>query len=74
MRENPEICENAEFDIIKNMKYADILKAYFISKDFEQSIEALYKKEDKIYIEEYVNKSLTYVRYFSYNKNSNDII
>ena len=74
LRENPEICENAEFDIIKNMKYVDILKAYFISKDFEQSIEALYKKEDKIYIEEYVNKSLTYVRYFSYNKNSNDII
>ena len=67
--ENPDICEKSEFDIIKNMKYIDILKAYFISRNFEQSIEDLYKKENKIYIEEYVNKSLTYVNFFS----SNDI-
>ena len=52
------------------MKYIDILKAYFVSKNFEQSIEALYKRENKIYIEEYVNKSLTYVNFFTYNKDS----
>ena len=73
LRENPDICEISEFDIIKNMKYIDILKAYFISKDFELSIEALYKKENKIYIEEYVNKSLTYVGFFSYIKNEDEV-
>ena len=70
LRENHEICEKSEFNIIKNMKYIDILKAYFVSKNFEQSIEALYKRENKIYIEEYVNKSLTYVNFFTYNKDS----
>ena len=64
LRENPEISKNSEFDKIKNMLYIDIVKAYFISKEFEKFIEDLYKRTDKLYIEEYVNNALTYVEYF----------
>ena len=74
LRENPEICINSQFDIIKNMKYIDILKAYFSSKEFEESIIELYNKKEKIdYIEEYVNKALTYVSFFANNKKINDL-
>lgn len=49
------------------MKYIDILKAYFLSLEFEHSIIDLYNKKEKIdYIEEYINKALTYVSYFAY--------
>ena len=69
LKENPEICKNSEFDKIKEMKYIDILKAYFNSYEFEQSIIELNNKKEKIdYIEEYVNKALTYVDFFAHNK------
>ena len=45
LKENPKICELSEFNIIKNMKYMDILRAYFSSYEFEQSIIELYNKE-----------------------------
>ena len=55
------------------MKYIDILKAYFSSLEFEESIIELYNKKEKIeYIEEYVNKALTYVNFFSDNKKINN--
>ena len=73
LKENPEICVNSEFEKIKNMKYIDILKAYFSSLEFEESIIELYNKKEKIeYIEEYVNKALTYVNFFSDNKKINN--
>ena len=69
LKKNPEICKNSEFDKIKEMKYIDILKAYFNSYEFEQSIIELNNKKEKIdYIEEYVNKALTYVDFFAHNK------
>ena len=69
LKENPQICKNSDFEKIKNMKYIDILKAYFSSFEFEQSIIELNKKKEKIdYIEEYINKSLTYVNFFAFNK------
>ncbi len=69
LKENPEICKNSEFDKIKSMKYIDILKAYFLSEEFEQSIIDLNNKKEKIdYIEEYINKALTYVNFFASNK------
>ena len=69
LKNNPEICKNSEFEIIKNMKYNDILKAYFSSFEFEQSIIELNNKNETIeYIEEYINKSLNYVNFFKYNK------
>ena len=69
LKENPEICKNSDFEKIKNMKYIDILKAYFSSFEFEQSIIDLKNKKEKIdYIEEYINKALSYVNFFAFNK------
>jgi hypothetical protein len=78
LKENPKICELSEFNIIKNMKYMDILRAYFSSYEFEQSIIELYNKKEKgeflskkekiEYIENYLNKALTYVNFYNNNK------
>ena len=69
LKKNPEICKNSEFEIIKNMKYNDILRAYFSSFEFEQSIIELNNKNETIeYIEEYINKSLNYVNFYNFNK------
>ena len=69
LKNNPEICKNSDFEIIKDMKYIDILKAYFSSFEFEQSIIELYNKNEAIeYIEEYINKSLNYVHFFNFNQ------
>jgi len=72
LKENLEISKNSEFEKIKKMKYIDILKAYFLSKEFEESVIELYNKKEKIgYIEEYVNKALTYINFFAFNKKFN---
>lgn len=72
LRENPIISELSDFNKIKNMKYMDILSAYFSSQEFEQTIIELHnKKETNDYIKEYVNKALSYVTFF-YNKKSRD--
>ena len=74
LEENPEICKKSEFEKIKNMKYIELLNAYFLSMEFEDSIKDLNDKNEKIdYIEAYLNKALTYVPFFSYsNKRFND--
>ena len=49
------------------MTYEEILKAYFTSKEFENSLIEIYDKnkmEKLEYIEEYINKSFTYVDFF----------
>ena len=69
LNKNEEICKNSEFYKIKKMKYIDLLKAYFSSKEFEESIKDLYNKKEKLsYIEKYTNKALNYVEYFSFHK------
>ena len=48
------------------MKYSQILKAFFLSFQFEESVIDLHNKEEKIeYIEEYLVKSLNYVSILS---------
>jgi hypothetical protein len=72
LKENQEISEQSEFNRIKNMKYMDILSAYFSSHEFEQTIVELYnKKETNDYIKEYVNKAISYVNFF-YNKREDE--
>ena len=69
LNNNPEIKKLSDFDKISKMKYEDILKAYFLSFEFEQTILELFQKKEKIdYIEEYVSKALTYVNFFINNK------
>ena len=38
---------------MKNKKYVDLLKDYFNTKEFEQSIKGLNKKENQYYIKNY---------------------
>ena len=62
---NPKISKDSLFHKIRNMKYIDILTAYFLSKEFEESIiEMIQKGEKNQYIEEYINKSLSYVNFY----------
>ena len=69
LKKNQKIYTNSLFSKICNMKYSDILKAYFLSSEFEESIIKLHNEgEDIVYLENYINKSLNYVNYFSENK------
>ena len=71
LENNPEISEKSGWSRIKNMKYEDLLNAYFKSKEFEQNIEKLEKKETKNYINDYIHFSLTYIdHYKSFNSTS----
>ena len=69
-----EIAINSGFDVIKNMKYKDILKAYFSSKQFEYSIlELKNKKENYNYIIDYIKLSKSYLDYFGMKNKTKDI-
>mgnify|MGYP006988897120 FL=1 len=62
---NPIIDQLSYFNKIRKMKYKDLLKAYFLSAEFENSIIDMYKKGEKMeYIESYINKSLNYINFF----------
>lgn len=45
--ENNEISEKSNWNLIKNMTYKDLLKAFFLSEEFEKSIIALKTKAEK---------------------------
>ena len=66
LENNPEIAKNSGFDRIKKMKYKDILEAYFMSKEFENTIVKLKnKREVDEYIETYIFLAKNYINYFS---------
>ena len=66
LNNNQKISKVSLFTKIRNMKYINILKAYFMSREFEESIIELHQKKERIeYIEEYINKSLNYVSFYS---------
>ena len=71
LNSNPVIRERSGWQNIRTMKYIDLLRAYFNSEEFEQSIYELYKKGNQNYINQYIFFSKTFVSYFqSYNPNS----
>ena len=66
LEENPEIEKNSGFDLIKNKKYKDLLKIYFLSNEFENSIIRLKEEnEENDYIQEYFNRAKQYVEFYS---------
>ena len=66
LEKNPEICQKSGFDLIKDRKYKDILKIYFSSAQFENSlIQLKAEKESSEYIQEYINKAKTYVSFYT---------
>lgn len=69
LKKNQKVYPNSLYSKICKMKYIDILNAYFLSSEFEESIIDLHNRNESIsYIEEYINKSLNYVSFFSENK------
>ena len=77
LNNNPKISKVSLFDIIKKMKYVELLKSFFLSKEFEDSIIELIDKNEKIeYIEKYINLALNYVNFYLsigvYKPNSDD--
>ena len=63
---NPDICKNSGFDILSKMKYSDLLEEYFKSDEFGRAIMKLKEEnEEEDYINEYVKKAKSYVRFFS---------
>ena len=64
LESNKEISEKSGWEIMKNKKYVDLLKDYFNSKEFEQSIIGLNKKENQHYIKNYQFFAKNYVEYF----------
>ena len=66
LEKNPDICQRSGFDLIKDRKYKDILKIYFSSAQFENSlIQLKAEKESSEYIQEYINKARTYVSFYN---------
>ena len=73
LENNPDICKRSGFDLIKDRKYKDILKIYFTSAQFENSLIKLKaEKESPEYIQEYINKARNYVNFYSNVKNTDD--
>lgn len=66
LKQNPEISKNSGFDVVKKKKYREIFKAYFVSAEFEKSIETLKEEEDENaeYIQEYFLLAKNYIEYF----------
>ena len=63
---NPEISKISGFSKFKKMKYKDILNSYFLSKEFENTIDVLKnKKETSEYITEYIFLAKDYINFFS---------
>ena len=72
LEENPEISKRAGFDIVQNMKYRDLLKIYFTSAQFENSINQLKaENESSEYIEEYIYRAKTYLKFYDFESNQN---
>lgn len=61
---NEKISEESGWLIIKNMKYKDLLKAYFNSNEFLESVEELSKKESIDYMNSYHYFASTYINFF----------
>ena len=70
LKKNKEISEKSGWERIKKMKYIDLLKAFFNSKKFANSVNELRQKEDKYYINNYLFFAHTYIDYFQSYKPS----
>ena len=72
LEENEEISKNSGFDLIKNMTYETLLRKYFNSAQFEDSIYQLIdEKESPEYIYEYYIRATNYISYYLNPKNQN---
>ena len=65
LQNNPEISKISGFDYIKDMKYKTLLNNYFISKEFEESLQQI-KEENEApeYIQLYIYKAKNYINFY----------
>ena len=76
LKENPEIRKKSGFDLIMDKKYKDLLKIYFCSSEFEDSLFRLKQEnESNDYIQEYISRAKNYVDFYchSNSEDKNDI-
>ena len=74
MEIHKEISKNSGFDIIKNKKYKDLMRMYFSSKEFEDSILRLKQEnEDREYIYEYIYRAKSYIQFYNNNEEKYEI-
>ena len=65
LEKHPDICKRSGFDIIQNLKYKDLLKFYFNSSQFENSITQLKAENETCdYIQEYIYRAKTYLKFY----------
>lgn len=65
LNSNSSISELSGWNKIKDIKFINLFKAYINSKEFEQFIEKLSKKEKLKYINDYIHCAHTYIEHFS---------
>ena len=66
LKENEEISEKLNYNIIKDMKLYQIFEEYLISKEFEKDIEVMKRKnEDNNYIYNYIKLACNFIDFFS---------
>ena len=66
LEKHPDICKRSGFDIIQNIKYKDLLKFYFNSSQFENSINQLKAENETCdYIQEYIYRAKTYLKFYN---------
>lgn len=69
LEENPFISQNSGFDEIKETKYEDLLKEYFNSLEFEETILRLREEEEnEEYIRKYINLAKGFIDFYKGNK------
>ena len=68
LENNPEISKKSGFDLIKDLKYKDLLHKYLLSLEFEDSINKLKKEnESEEYIQLYIIIAKNYINYYYNN-------
>ena len=66
LKENDEISERLNYNIIKDMKLYQIFEEFLISKEFEKDIEIMKRKnEDNNYIYNYIKLACNFIDFFS---------
>ena len=72
LESNPDICQKSGFHIIQNIKYKELLEKYFLSAEFEESLNQIKKEnEDEDYLQTYIYTAKNYINFYSNIESNN---